>query len=434
MIVNRNQAVRIQVYMQGLMELIYLYPLIVLLSVFALQVSPVYTFFMLLLGLLAAIWLSSPINNKFMAGCVALVAGMLISGGGTLLSQADQRIMMLSVLLAAAAGGGAAYRVFVLVNRRIRFALADRLQYMGLISLLALSLIATRVPRIDDYAMSIYAAGIVGFLVYVWTRHSREMRRATLDAEGKRPQIKSFSQLNRTRMVLFLVIVIILGTFNYLSEMFSYLWNGFTSWFRSLFDGEPSKEIPETIPQLPSEGLLFPPAEAEPSSESSPVWDWLLNALVMLAVLAFFVFIGYGLWRLLKKVNRYLRSRSQTKQEAALPEKIAYIDITETIQNRPKKDIFRMFRKQRVPVEPEQRIRYYYKSVVEQAGKEAGPLPSSLTPNEFGQWLKEHETNYKLFPYRGDRIHQLIALYNKVRYGEQQVSPEEIQPLDQAHK
>lgn len=94
-----------------------------------------------------------------------------------------------------------------------------------------------------------------------------------------------------------------------------------------------------------------------------------------------------------------------------------------------------MFRKQRVPEEPEQRIRYYYKSVVEQVGKEAGPLPSSLTPNELEQWLNEHEeVRHKHVPYRGELIHQLITLYNKVRYGEEKVSPEEVQPLDQAHK
>lgn len=430
---DHDQAVPIRVYMLGLMELVYVYPLIVLLSVFGLSMSPVYTFILLGIGLLAAIWLRSAIHNRLMAGSVSFIAGMIISGIGTLLFQANQTLI--PVLLAAVAGAGAAFRGFTLGNRRLRFAPADRLQYMGLISLLALSVIATRVPILDDHTMSIYAAGIIGFLVYVWTRHSREMRRATLDMEGKRPQIKSFSELNRTRMLLFLVIVIILGTFNYLSELFNYLWNGFTSWFRTLFDGEPSEEIPETIPQLPSEGLLFPPAEAEPSSEPSPVWDWVLNALVMLAVLAFLLLIGYGLWRLLKKVSAYLQSRSTPQEEAPIPEKIAYIDITETIENRPKKDFFRKFRKQRVPVEPEQRIRYYYKSVIEQAGKEAGPPPSSLTPNELEQWLTEHkEVHHRHFPYREELLHQLIDLYNKVRYGEQQISPEEIQPLDQAHK
>lgn len=430
---DHDQAVPIRVYMLGLMELVYVYPLIVLLSVFGLSMSPVYTFILLGIGLLAAIWLRSAIHNRLMAGSVSFIAGMIISGTGTLLFHANQTLI--PVLLAAVAGAGAAFRGFSLGNRRLRLAPADRLQYMGLISLLALSVIATRVPILDDHTMSIYAAGIIGFLVCVWTRHSREMRRATLDMEGKRPQIKSFSELNRTRMLLFLVIVIILGSFNYLSELFNYLWNGFTSWFRTLFDGEPSEEIPETIPQLPSEGLLFPPAEAEPSSEPSPVWDWGLNALVMLAVLAFLLLIGYGLWRLLKKVSAYLQSRSTPQDEAPIPEKIAYIDITETIENRPKKDFFRKFRKQRVPVEPEQRIRYYYKSVIEQAGKEAGPPPSSLTPNELGQWLTEHkEVHHRHFPYKGELLHQLIALYNKVRYGEQQISPEEIQPLDQAHK
>ncbi|GAK38862.1 DUF4129 domain-containing protein [Paenibacillus urinalis] len=430
---DHDQAVPIRVYMLGLMELVYVYPLIVLLSVFGLSMSPVYTFILLGIGLLAAIWLRSAIHNRLMAGSVSFIAGMIISGIGTLLFQANQTLI--PVLLAAVAGAGAAFRGFSLGNRRLRLAPADRLQYTGLISLLALSVIATRVPILDDHTMSIYAAGIIGFLVYVWTRHSREMRRATLDMEGKRPQIKSFSELNRTRMLLFLVIVIILGSFNYLSELFNYLWNGFTSWFRTLFDGEPSEEIPETIPQLPSEGLLFPPAEAEPSSEPSPVWDWVLNALVMLAVLAFLLLIGYGLWRLLKKVSAYLQSRSTPQDEAPIPERIAYIDITETIENRPKKDFFRKFRKQRVPVEPEQRIRYYYKSVIEQAGKEAGPPPSSLTPNELGKWLTEHkEIHHRHFPYREELLHQLIALYNKVRYGEQQISPEEIQPLDQAHK
>ncbi|MFD2699752.1 hypothetical protein ACFSVM_04665 [Paenibacillus shunpengii] len=432
---DRDQAVPIRVYLLSLMELVYIYPLTVLLSVFALQISPVYTFILLVLDLFTAIWLSSAINNKLMAGCVSWIAGIMISVGGTLLLDTEQDITILPVLLAAVAGAGTAYRGLTLGKRRLNFAPADRMQYTGLISLLALSLIATRVPRLDDHAMSIYAAGIIGFLVYIWTRHSREMRRATLDMDGKRPQMKSFFELNRPRMLLFLVIVIILGTFNYLSELFNYLWNGFTSWFRSLFDGEPSEEIPETIPQLPSEGLLFPPTEAEPSSDSSPVWDWVLNALVMLAVLAFLLFIGYGLWRLLKKVSRYLQSRSKPKQETPIPEKIAYIDITETIENRPKKDFFRMFRKQRVPEEPEQRIRYYYKSVVEQVGKEAGPLPSSLTPNELEQWLNEHEeVRHKHVPYRGELIHQLITLYNKVRYGEEKVSPEEVQPLDQAHK
>ncbi|MCM3783331.1 hypothetical protein M3231_10135 [Neobacillus mesonae] len=436
MSVHNRRTPSLADFVQALLELIYMYPLIVLLSVFGLQADPVFVLFLLLLSTVASICCGSLIRNPWMSGFMSLIAGILITGIGTLLwLQLQHHIALLPILAAGAAGGATAFRGFILSKRNIGVIfIAERLQYIGLMALLVLSLVSMRVAILEIHMGSIYAAGIIGCAAYIWTRHLREMRRATLDPEGKKPQIKRFVQLNRTRLILFLIIVVVLGAFNKLSEGFQYLWNAFTTWFRSLFSGEPPQEI-EPFQPLPGGMPMLPPGDAEPKSEPSPIWDWVLNAIVFLSILAVTIFIGYKLWRLFKKARGYFLSKQKSKPKPAIPEKLAFVDITETIEKRPKNDLLRMFRKNRIPTDHDQRVRYYFREFAEKAGKDGEPLPLSLTPNEIEQMFREQKyAENKNIQGKASLLSQLIPLYNKVRYGEGKISREEIRNLDEEWK
>lgn len=431
----------VKAILQGASELIYGYALIVILAVYVLHLSPIYVLSICFIAISAGVLGGRAlfIKRSRIASIAAVFGGMLITTAAFTAGTAGNPLLF--IIVGIVLGGAAGYRGFYLQKHTHHsIFMSGKYRLFGLFSLILLSFFVGRYPSLTPYSMGVYICGLASFILLLWNRHSQEMRKVTLDPEGKRPLVRSFTRINQLRTLIFITIVLFLGAFQRLSEAAAYVWSWFTAWVRSLFSGETKQENIPDSPGASEPPPLFLPDEEKMQQEPSPIWEWLLKAFVLLAVLLFLVFILYKGWKLWLKVSQYLENRKQSPPPGA-PPKTAYIDIVETIEEKPKKkNWLRFFHKESVPSDPEKRIRYYYREYILRTKAQGYEIPAHLTPYEIKEELdriktaktekanKKHKGNVEAAP------DNLFPLYNEVRYGKRRVSEEAIQNIDRDWK
>ncbi|WP_454190245.1 hypothetical protein [Paenibacillus sp. Marseille-Q7038] len=441
---NKNQTYTfpVQAILQGAAELIYGYALIVILAVYILGIPPIYVlcicFIAISAGVLGgrALFIKSPT----FAVITAVLGGILITTAAFMAGSTGNQLLF--IIAGVVVGGAAGYRGFYL-QKYIEHSIfvSGKYRLFGLFSLVLLSFFVGRYSSLTPYSVGIYVSGLVSFILLLWNRHSQEMRKVTLDPKGQRPLVRSFTRINQLRTLIFITIVLFVGAFQRLSEVAASLWSWFTAWVRSLFSGETQQEsIPDSSgvteappPFLPNEGKI--------PQEPSPIWEFLLKAFVFLAAIVILVFIFYKAWKLFLKFTEYLDHRKKNPMPV-VPPKTAYIDVIETIEEKPKKKSWlRFFQRGSVPNDPQERIRYYYREYILRVKGQGHEIPAHLTPFEVKQELdkiktaaKTERTNKKQKGDIGAAPDDLFPLYNEVRYGKRKVSEEAIQQIDREWK
>lgn len=425
----------------GIAEIIYAYALLVILAVYIFHLSPAVVLCIYVISMSLGVLCGRVFSNKhsFLGLIMSVLAGVLITVLSFVLGSTASDLLV--SITGAVTGAFMGYRGFhIQKNPRSSFAISVKYQLSGLVSLVILSVFIGKFPPLVEYRMSMYLCGLAGFILLIWTRHIRQMRSVTLDPDGHKPLVKNFVVLNRLRTFIFIVIVILIGAFQRLSELAGSVWNMFAAWIGRLLNRETSHENITDIPDASQTPPLVLPDEEQMPRESSPMFEWFLKAVVLIAVVIFLGFILFKLWKFIQKVQQHFENR-KGKRTAGAPPKTAYIDIVETIEERPVKRWFPIFQRETVPTDPQQRIRYYYRESVIRARRKGYDLPANLTPMEMKEKLdsaKNTEKNEKakLKQKRSkikDRIipADLFSLYNEVRYGERTVSKEVITKIDQ---
>ncbi|WP_211746716.1 hypothetical protein [Paenibacillus sp. Marseille-Q4541] len=444
---NKHQpfSLPVQALWQGIAELMYAYALIVVFSVFVLHLPPLIVLSIYFIAISAGILGGKALfNNRIrIASFVSTLTGMLITVGGFMLWPMDDSLIL--IIAGSITGAVAGYRGFYLQKYiQDSVSISVKYQLFGLLTLVILSLISSNVPQLTEARLSVYICGLAGFILFIWTRHTQEMRKVSLDPVGHKPLVRSFIKHNQHRILIFLAVVLILGTLQRLSELASYLWSMFTTWLSRQFGGEPPQEQMPVSPDLPQAPPLLFPEDDKIYKETAPFWEWIMKGIAVLAVMVFLGFILFKVWKMFQKLLRYLDAR-KGKIAPATPPKPAYVDIEETIEERPKKNWFRFFQKGSVPSDPQQRIRYYYRDYVMRAKGQGYELPSHLTPFEIKHELEKinaeaamaaaAEKNSKRRKDSKSNVpSDLIPLYNEVRYGERKVSPEALLKIDKDWK
>ena len=428
--------------LQGAAELIYSYALIVILSVYVLGNSPIYVLCIGFVAISAGVLGGRVLYMKSSTFAVvaAVLGGMLITTAALMAGSAESRLLF--IIAGVVLGGAVGYRGFYL-QKHIEHSIfiSGKYRLFGLISLLVLSFFVGRYPSLTPYSVGVYVSGLVSFILLLWNRHSQEMRKVTLDPKGQRPLVRSFTRINQLRTLIFITIVLFVGAFQRLSEVAASVWSWFTAWVRNLFSSEtPQENIPNSsgvTEVLPP----FLPNEEKIPQEPSPIWEFLLRTFVFLAAIIVVCFILYKAWKLFLKFTEYLDHRKKNPMPV-VPPKTAYIDVIETIEEKPKKkNWLRFFQRESVPSDPKERIRYYYREYILRVKGQGLEIPVHLTPFEVKQELdkikttaKTERTNKKHKDDLGAAPDDLFLLYNEVRYGKRNVSEEAIQQIDREWK
>ncbi|GIP43130.1 hypothetical protein J45TS6_15890 [Paenibacillus sp. J45TS6] len=428
--------------LQGAAELIYSYALIVILSVYVLGNSPIYVLCIGFVAISAGVLGGRVLYMKSSTFAVvaAVLGGMLITTAALMAGSAENRLLF--IIAGVVLGGAVGYRGFYL-QKHIEHSIfiSGKYRLFGLISLVVLSFFVGRYSSLMPYSVGVYVSGLVSFILLLWNRHSQEMRKVTLDPKGQRPLVRSFTRINQLRTLIFITIVLFVGAFQRLSEVAASVWSWFTAWVRNLFNREtPQENIPNSsgvTEVLPP----FLPNEERIPQEPSPIWEFLLRTFVFLAAIVVLCFILYKAWKLFLKFTEYLEHRKKNPMPG-VPPKTAYIDIIETIEEKPKKKSWlRFFQRESVPSDPKERIRYYYREYILRVKGQGLEIPVHLTPFEVKQELDKIKTTAKTE--RTNKKHKddlraapndLFPLYNEVRYGKRNVSEEAIQQIDREWK
>ncbi|OZB93555.1 DUF4129 domain-containing protein [Paenibacillus sp. XY044] len=400
----------------SLLESASLYPVAVLLAVYALPLHPL------------LIWL--------LAGAVH-AAGVLAGreqsrrGGGRL---GTPILLAAAVLLPLAVFGlrlAAAVAALALLAAAIRGLIAGRKQWwktavqrlplIGLGASLVLYITAGQVSALHPHRTSMYVMAMITLFALLLRMNGERVRDASHAEQADRQLFGRILTANRSMTWIVIVLIALLSGWKGLGAIFLLLRDGIRSLLQGLGgDGQPA----EQPPQAPAEPMTPDLAGLDQGPVQHPMW-LKITGYVILGILCLIALILLGML-LYKLFRRWLPERIRNwvrhlayrlgllRQIRRISEETAdFVDEVERIDRvsaKPRR--FRRFRK-------EQDIsgsdpRQAYESLIRRAVKKGFAFRASRTPAENGAELSGGEGLTGLTP---EAVHTLIDRYNAVRYG-----------------
>lgn len=401
---------------------VYLFPIMTITSLYTQWLFP-----FMLLGLFVVtgccvLWLHHRFTglaecSSFVRGAAALVIGTLFAMiPGMLLHLSWPAIITLAVCSITASFTGFHY------EHGYHSAMLWRLQIMGIFSAIVLTIAAGQIQflwPLQLYTMYMYAAGVISFVLWIVGQYRAQLDRAVLNDGSRRLVLREFTRVNHRRMIWMLVVIAGVGAFPSLASWLAPLRDRVLGWIRSLL-GTSSTQAPPDIPQSPNETLTLPDEWSGPPSEPSMFWE-VLSWVVFGAAAAVMIWLLTKLARVIwSKLEERFKGMLQPvqKREAS---KTEYVDISESLEvpTQLRKRWFR--RKESVPVQGGERIRYYYRTWVNQALQRGVGIEKSHTPLEAAEAImKSSNTSDMKSHFKSgeeELAGRLPAVYNAVRYG-----------------
>ncbi|PZT53406.1 hypothetical protein [Paenibacillus silvae] len=402
---------------------VYLFPIMTITSLYAQRMIP-----FILLGLFVVTgwfvqWLQHRFTglmqrSSFVRSTAALVIGTLFNIiPGTLLHLSLPVIITLAVCSITAAFTGFQY------DHGYHSTMLWRLQIIGVISAIVLTIAAGQVPFLwpmQMYAMYMYAAGVISFVLWIVAQYRTQLDRAVLNDGSRRLVLREFTRANHQRIIWMLVVIVGIGAFPSLAAWLAPLRDRVLAWIRSLLGTSSPQQLPDT-PQAPNEPMTLPDELKGPPSEPSMFWE-ILSWVVFGAAAAVMIWLLTKLARVIwNKLEERFKGILQPVQKREAP-KTEYVDISESLEV-PAQIRKRWFRKKEsVPAQSGERIRYYYRTWVNQALQRGVAIEKSHTPLEAAETIikspsepLDAKSHFK--PGEQELAARLPAAYNAVRYG-----------------
>jgi hypothetical protein len=297
--------------------------------------------------------------------------------------------------------------------------------------------IMVRTDLMHMYAITLNACGFCSLILYFFITNRAQLLIATL-AGNDRAAASSLSQTvkrsSRIWLIVFIAVVAAVGYFQQVKNGLIHLLRSIAAWLLGLMSSDAPPEVPEASPSAPP--MQFPPAEPHEPGWFSILLNYIQLIVGYILIIALVLGVIYLLVRklapaLLKLVrrfmNRSLRRDQSDVTEGYIDEKEALLDWRELPTMWWQKASSRLRRSSaseptwaRLPNNQE-RIRFLYRLLIEQAGKRGYTFKKSLTPNETGWELTHHQTELS-----EASVHALTSAYNRVRYGRESVSDEQL--------
>lgn len=347
-----------------------------------------------------------------------------VTAGGMLLiimalyMQQELAVGILGLLLATAA-----YRGILLTTGSWsdRFSLKVHLIGVGLT--LALSIFSYKLPGISSAIHGLYLAGLAALGIWLLRRNAEHIKKASLIEDNLPAHLKGVVAVNRFWSFVIIIGIIAIGASTFLGEALAWLWKGFTAWLREAFSSDVQEDkISPTPVEMPQQQFPFldeGPVQASESGIWMQVIQFAVGALVLLGLL----YLGYrllhfaaqGLRKLLRSLNR------PDREQIVKKDYVSYIDEVRRIPRSKRKRKRKLVNDER-PQETAGLIRYYYRQILRRATRHGFRFYPSDTPNEVGSALEEHI----LSPQSQQLSEEMITLYNKSRYGQQEIKEQQI--------
>lgn len=409
---------------------IYLFPIFTLASFYAMGHLP-YTLFILFV---LAGWMGQFIQHKipgfsekstFIRGVTALVAGLLFAlviGMNFILPLPDNITLALCGIISAYAG--------LTFEPAYHSVLLWRLQIIGVVSAIVLTVASNPfefMQPLQVYTTWTYIAGVISFAFWLVGRYMLQLDRAILNDDKRRLVLRDFARANHQRFMWMFIVIVAIGAFPSLAAFLGPLRDRLLAWIRSLFGATTAEEPP--ISMNPNQPINIPKEWKQPPSEPSVFWN-ILGWVVLGAVSAVILWL---LLRLGQKVVHKLMDRFkdmlQPGHRKAEPQ-TEYMDVSETLEapNKVRKPWFQ--KKEALPVQDEERIRYYYRNWVRRAAQRGVSIEGTDTPLEAAQTIIQHGVKQD----EEELSAKLPDAYNAVRYGEKVPNHSDMVEIDRIWK
>lgn len=297
--------------------------------------------------------------------------------------------------------------------------------------------IMTRVELVHPYKTTLNGLGFGTLILFFFITNRAQLLIATL-AGNDRAAASSLSQTvkrsSRIWLIGFIAVIAAVAYFQQVKQGLIHLLHGIMAWLLGLMSSKAPPEVPQASPSAP------PPMELPPASPHEPGWfGILMQYLVQIVgyVLVIALVIGC-LYLILMKLapallsfirrfwKRSLRREHSDATEGYIDEKEALLDWRELPNLWWRKASSKLWPSSaREPSwsqlpNNQERIRYLYRVLIGQAGKSGYTFKRSLTPNETG-WELTHQTQLA-----EASVRELTTAYNRVRYGRETVSDEQL--------
>ncbi|MGC5770981.1 DUF4129 domain-containing protein [Paenibacillus pabuli] len=409
---------------------VYLYPFLTITSLYAAGHLP-YT----LMGIFVVAgslgqWVQHRLpavseKNTFIRWGSALIMGLLVSFIIALIVG-----LPLPDLLTAVVWGVISAYVGLNVQPVFRSILIWRLQIFGVLTAIVCSGAANGIEfmlPLRVYAGTIYAAGVISFAGWLVGQYSVQLDRAILNDGQRRIVLREFARANHQRLGWMLIVIAGIGAFPSLVAWLGPLRDRLLAWIRDLLSSSSNQDAPIT-PTAPNEPPMLPEG-MEASGEPSVFWD-ILGWVVMgaVAVVVLWLILRLGQKAINKLMDRF-KGLLQPGQKKGEP-RTEYVDISETLEAPAKmrKTWFR--RKEPLPSQDAERVRFYYRKWIDRAAARGVDIQGAHTPLEAAETIVQHEARED-----DERLSAMLPdHYNAVRYGKKSPDDSEMSEIDQIWK
>jgi len=273
----------------------------------------------------------------------------------------------------------------------------------------------------------IWTAGLFTLAVFFFRLNLEHLNRANLNrANGKRVP-DNVMRMNRIATVALLFILVLVAKIEAIQQWLLERWNQLTDWLNSWLSRRPQSDAGSPPAQ---EGPSITDMLGGQSGERSELWKKIEQLFVdIFSFVIIIALVGIIVYLIIKIVipagRRWLSRVNQHREEEG------YIDELERLKapewGRKLRSAFDRLtlRREPDPADNRARVRNQYKRMLQEAAKDGYEHKSSYTPIEAEQALLQ-------IKWGKQPVGPLIRLYNRVRYGESDVSDKELQELQQA--
>ena len=419
------------VLLQGCIELLLVFPLLLLAAVYILPESHrVMWVATLPIGYAVGYTLNSlvPFRRIYLQLLVSLLLGALHSYwlfGSSYVA-----------IVAAAVGLVVVYRGIRLVWVPWSVFFPVNFYVFGMIVYFIASIVLHFVESFQPYITLLMWAGLAALVVTLLMSNENNMKQETLSGD-KEPVIASdMMWKNRLLVVLLLIVIVLVVTIRKLGEAVLGGFRQLIQWLIALFSSPPPPVVTEPAKSPPPKPMVLPGNE-------EPAW-WLVwlemimyfivGGLIVLGCLLAIYLILRRLPRLMQRIVSWLARMLQTENKQK--GKIGYEDDIEslmdweawnaTLVSKWKQLFHRTGREKWEDLQDnQQRVRFLYRSWLRQSMRRGYVYKSFLTPKETGEEVQHWNSS------KEPSADSLLSLYEQVRYGDKPIEDPDLQKIKQ---
>ncbi|MFS0722284.1 DUF4129 domain-containing protein [Paenibacillus sp. 1P07SE] len=418
--------------LQGIVETLLFYPLILLFAVYLLPQPQVWLWsagLPLLFGAghAAYVWLKLDKVYKLLAIALLVAAAWSVIWFGSSWLAA---VSLLFAILAFIRGARGAEQEW-----EARFPMSA--MFAGMILHFILSVATVFRSELHAYLWLIGVCGLLALAATLYCLNAEAVRQQTLSGQRKSAVPGSVSGLNRLLVLVLLLAAVAITMLRTIQEAFEWLRGRIVALLQLL----PSREGDAPVEQPTAPEMPEPPMLGEEPSEPSALMQWLEQA----AMIAVYVLLGllvlYGCYALGKRLPGWLRRLYQAltawiNRGERQGEELGYVDTVESlIQTRDSgpglggrlRDRLSAWNRRKPrwsdDMTNEERVRFLYRRWLQSARKEGYELKPHLTPLETVADIERWRSRSS----REDL--PLTRLYEQARYGSHPVKDSQVQEL-----